>query len=167
MDCCCHLDLPTRNLDGPPEPGKVFQSQQQWLISPLFIRDITSCCIAIYGRSITLMFLGKASHKPPGNQATTWLSMTTEPLKHIWEAHLSWQSSLHRKIKELKWFKQQWLKVGLSCSGCKYLYGGSGTNVSSWPGIKLYLSYLTSGIYKLLSTTNRTPLKEIFMMLHF
>lgn len=71
------------------------------------------------------------------------------------------------KIKELNWFDQQWLKVGLSCSGCKYFYGRSDTNVSSWPGTKLYLSDLTSGIYKLLSTINRTSLKEIFMMVHF
>jgi len=46
MDCCCHLDLPTGNLDGPPGPEKVFKTDSNNDLLPLYPQDTFTCsCI--------------------------------------------------------------------------------------------------------------------------
>lgn len=46
MDCCCHLDLLTRNLDGLPRPKKVFKKDKDNYLFPLYSQDVfTYSCI--------------------------------------------------------------------------------------------------------------------------
>lgn len=45
MDCCCHLDLPTRNLDGPPEPEKVFKTVSNSDLFLLYSQDTLQAAV--------------------------------------------------------------------------------------------------------------------------
>lgn len=43
MDCCCHLDLPIRNLDGLPGPEKVLKIDSNSGLFTLYSQDTFTC----------------------------------------------------------------------------------------------------------------------------
>lgn len=74
MDCCCHLDLPTRNLDGPPEPEKVFKTVSNSDLFLLYSQDTLQAAVytnlwEINYFNISWQSKSQASRKPANNMA--------------------------------------------------------------------------------------------------
>lgn len=71
MDCCCHLDLLTRNLDGLPKPKNVFKKGQR----QLFISLLFSKCIYIQ------LYMG--TYGIPITATVSWQKRSQALRKHI------------------------------------------------------------------------------------